>query len=256
MTGDRWLGLMVGNSRLHWGYFVGENLQQTWDTLQVEKIEQLNQVVDSELNSYLQEQIPLYIASVVPSALKIYLQLPQSSIVHTCKIPISGIYKTMGVDRILALWGAGCRYQFPCLVIDSGTALTFTGADDKPQLIGGAILPGVKLQLQSLFFNTASLPEVEIMGDLTPRWAMDTPSAIQSGVIYTIISSIKDFTADWWQKFPNATVIITGGDALLLARYLKQIFPLITEQITVDPNLIFWGMQGYLKLAKSVKSVN
>ncbi len=248
MTDNRWLGLMIGNSRLHWGYFVAEKLEQTWDTLQVDSISQLSQVVDGNLNSYLQEQIPIYFASVVPSATKIYLQLPQARMIHTHLIPLSGIYDTMGVDRILALWGAGCRYQFPCLVIDSGTALTLTGADEKPQLIGGAILPGVKLQLQSLFFNTAALPEIEIMGEVTSRWAINTPSAIQSGVIYTIISGIKDFTEDWLQRFPDSLVILTGGDALVLGRYLRQVFPTVSKKVTVDPNLIFWGMQGYLRI--------
>jgi type III pantothenate kinase len=239
---------MIGNSRLHWSYFVGENLVQTWNTLQVESIKELSQVVDDNLYSFLQEKIPLYLASVVPSATKIYLQLPQSSLIHCHKIPLKGIYNTMGVDRILALWGAKCRYQFPCLVVDSGTALTFTGANEKGELLGGGILPGVKLQLQSLFFNTASLPEIECIGDLTTRWAKDTTLAMQSGVIYTITAGIKDFAENWWLKFPESSVIITGGDALLLAKYLEQVYPLISQKITVDSDLIYWGMQGYLAM--------
>ena len=248
MTTQSWLGLMIGNSRLHWSYFREGQLEQTWNTLKISSMKELERVVDCELASYLEQEIPLYIASVVPSATAIYLQLPQARIINAHKTNISGIYPTMGVDRILALSGAGYRYQFPCLVIDSGTALTFTGANRKPELIGGAILPGVKLQLQSLFFNTAALPEIEIVGDLTPRWAMNTPAAIQSGVIYTIISSIRDFSENWWQQFPGSAVILTGGDALLLAKYLGQVFPIISQKVIVDPNLIFWGMQSYLDL--------
>lgn len=248
MSDYRWLGLMIGNSRLHWSYFVGENLEETWNTLQVENVNQLSDVVSAKLNGYVEEEIPLYIASVVPSATKIYLQLPQSYLICHHKIPLLGVYSTLGVDRILALWGARCRYQFPCLVIDSGTALTFTGADEKGELMGGGILPGVKLQLQSLFFNTAALPEIEIMGELNSRWAKDTNLAMQSGVIYTIIAGIRDFIVDWWQKFPESFVIITGGDAFLLAKYLEQVYPLVREKVVVDPNLIFWGMQGYLTI--------
>lgn len=33
--------------------------------------------------------------------------------------------------------GGGCHYGFPCLVIDSGTALTFSGADEKQNFQGG-----------------------------------------------------------------------------------------------------------------------
>jgi type III pantothenate kinase len=243
---------MIGNSRLHWSFFANGQLKKTWNTLQVEKINQLSQVVAQELSAYLEQKIPLYLASVVPSATKIYLQLPQARMINTQQIPIKGIYHTMGSDRILALWGAGCRYRFPCLVIDGGTALTFTGADEKPELIGGAILAGVRLQQQALFFNTAALPEIEIMGEITPRWAVNTPSAIQSGIIYSLISSIKDFTEDWLKTFPDSSVILTGGDALLLARYLDKVFPLISQIITVDPNLIHWGLKGYVEILTKV----
>lgn len=64
-------------------------------------------------------------------------------------------------------------------------------------------MPGVRLQLQTLFFNTAALPEVQIMGEITPRWATNTPCAIQSGVVYTIVAGIKDFAQDWFKNIPK-----------------------------------------------------
>jgi len=39
------------------------------------------------------------------------------------------VYPTLGIDRALALWGAGETWGWPMLVIDAGTALTLTGAD-------------------------------------------------------------------------------------------------------------------------------
>lgn len=242
---NRWLGLVIGNSRLHWAYFADNQLQQTWNTLQVEKLADLPSVVDSQLNSYLVEKIPLYIASVVPSATKIYLSLPQTKIIDTSKIPLYQVYPTMGCDRILALWGAGLVYGFPCLVVDSGTALTFSGADEKQNFVGGAILPGVRLQLQSLFFYTASLPEVEIMGDIIPRWTNSTPEAIQSGVIYTIIAGIKDFSLHWLERYPHSNIIFTGGDAVILSRYFRAIYPDFENSIKVNTDLIFSGMENY-----------
>ena len=50
---------------------------------------------------------------------------------------------------------------FPMLVIDAGTALTFTGADANQCLVGGAILPGLRLQLASLGQKTGQLPLLE-----------------------------------------------------------------------------------------------
>ena len=204
---DCWLGLMIGNSRLHWCYFCEDELMKTWNTDRVSNLKDLPQVLDEELKEYLVQGLPLYVASVVPSATKIYLPLPQTHIINCNLISLANVYPTMGVDRILALWGGGCHYGFPCLVIDSGTALTFTGADQQKSIIGGAILPGVRLQLQSLFFNTASLPEIEIIGGTIPRWANNTPCAIQSGVINTIIAGIKDFSNDWLCRYPESKVL-------------------------------------------------
>lgn len=242
---ENWLGLMIGNSRLHWAYFQGGELRKTWNTFKADTVAELETVLDTELYGYLQSRISLYVASVVPSATKIYLSLPQTIIIDYQTIPLKNIYDSMGCDRILALWGGGSHYGFPCLVIDSGTALTFSGADENHCFRGGAIMPGVRLQLQSLFFNTAALPEVEIMGDITPRWATNTPCAISSGVIYTIVAGIKDFAHDWLKKYPESKIILTGGDALLLSRYLEYIDPDFSKQFIVDPNLIFLGMQSY-----------
>ena len=242
---------MIGNSRLHWSYFQGKELKQTWNTSQADSLSELAQVVSEELKRYLCSKLPLYVASVVPSATKIYLSLSQARIIDSNLIPLKKVYPTMGIDRVLALWGGGCRYGFPCLVIDSGTALTFTGADEDCNVIGGAILPGVRLQLKSLFFNTASLPEIEIISHMTPRWANNTPCAIQSGVIYTIVAGIKDFTQDWLQKYPHSQVILTGGDALLLSEYVKYLYPDFSDRLIVDSNLIFYGMENYRNLIPS-----
>ena len=239
---------MIGNSRFHWSYFQGKELRQTWNTPQADSLSELAQVVNPELKSYLCAKIPLYVASVVPSATKIYLPLPQTRIINSCLIPLKQVYPTMGIDRVLALWGGGYKYGFPCLVIDSGTALTFTGADQEQNVVGGAILPGVRLQLKSLFFNTASLPEIDIISHMTPRWANNTPCAIQSGVIHTIVAGIKDFTEDWLRQYPHSQVILTGGDALLLSEYIKHLYPDCSDRFIVDSNLIFYAMENYRNL--------
>lgn len=152
----------------------------------------------------------------------------------------------MGVDRAFALWGAGVTYGFPCLVIDAGTALTFTGADAHRRLIGGAILPGLRLQLHSLAQKTAALPEVKLPQTLPQRWARGTPAAIESGVIYTVLAGVQDFIENWWQQHPDSQIVLTGGDGALLLNWL----PLKDREATkvkVDPQLIFWGMRSLIQ---------
>ena len=231
---NNWLALMIGNSRAHWGLFGGETLLQTWHSpLKTGKLK-FPQLSDHR------QTLPLYFASVVPTQTAQW-HAPHSREITLADLPLGGIYATLGIDRALALWGAGVTYGFPCLVIDGGTALTITGAD-RGELVGGAILPGLGVQLQSLAQKTAALPKVNLPTVLPKRWAQQTPEAIQSGVIYTVLAGIKDFMADWWEQFPHSPIILTGGDAALLLGYLQS-FP-DAPQVTVDTNLIFWGMRA------------
>jgi type III pantothenate kinase len=237
---------MIGNSRLHWGYFCGENLQQTWHISHLKTKEDLDNLLPPQLNSLFKQTLSLYIASVVPSQTQFYLNLPQTIIINKKDIPLKGIYNTIGIDRLLALWGAGYKYGFPCLVIDGGTALTFTGANQNQELVGGAILPGVKLQLKSLAINTAALPNTKLTPILPSRWAKNTPDAIRSGVIYTIIAGIKNFIEDWQNQFPHSNIFLTGGDAFTLKAYLDSEFNDFANQIIVDSDLIFYGMRSLI----------
>jgi type III pantothenate kinase len=234
---------MIGNSRLHWGYFDGNILKDNWHTSHLSSINDLRNILPKPLQFLIKQKVPLYIASVVPSQTEFYLNLPQTTLIMPNDIPLKGVYPTMGIDRSLALFGAGCVYGFPCLVIDGGTALTFTGANKKGELIGGAILPGINLQLQSLAMNTAALPVTNLTEILPSRWATNTPDAIKSGVIYTILAGIKNFIEDWLSQFPDSNIIITGGDAIFLQLYLQKQFQDIANQIILDLNLIFVGMR-------------
>jgi type III pantothenate kinase len=148
----------------------------------------------------------------------------------------------LGIDRALAVYGAGKRYGFPCLVIDAGTALTFTGVDGNQSLVGGGILPGLGLQLGSLGEKTAQLPQIILSPHLPPRWAKDTQKAIASGILYTLLAGIRSFSQDWWQQFPESGIFLTGGDAPLLHTFLQQLEPAIAVRLKVDLDLVFWGL--------------
>jgi type III pantothenate kinase len=189
-------------------------------------------------------EIPLYLASVVPHQTRLWQTYPYTNQIDLDDIPLSGVYHGLGCDRALALLGAGETYGYPILVIDGGTALTFTGADANKCLIGGAILPGLGLQLESLGRGTAALPTVQVSGKLPLRWARETDTAIESGVVHTIIAGIRDFIADWQCQFPDSQVLLTGGDGGLLLSYLETEYPHLRGKLITDSRLIFWGMRS------------
>lgn len=237
-----WLALMIGNSRLHWAWFIGETLQEAWDT----KYLPAPTPPSPHLPISPSPPLPLYLASVVPSQTALWQTYPDVRVITLDQIPLQGIYPTLGIDRALALWGAGETWGWPMLAIDAGTALTLTGADANRCLVGGAILPGLGLQLQSLAQRTAELPLVDTrdVASLPPRWALNTPEAIQSGVIYTILAGIRDFIEAWRRQFPGSYITLTGGDRTLLLTYLQFQFPELAVKVIADRHLIFWGMRS------------
>jgi type III pantothenate kinase len=262
--GEIWLALEIGNSRLHWALFIGKKLYSAWDTdhLAESVIQQLAkcQTLDNLLlaispphqkirrkntSSSPPSPPPILIASVVPSQTAIWQTYPNTRVITLDQVPLKGVYPTLGIDRALALWGAGKTWGFPMLVIDAGTALTFTAADGNEYLVGGAILPGLGLQFATLGQQTGQLPLIETrnFASLPPRFALNTTEAIQSGVVHTILAGIKDFVEAWWQLFPDGKIAIKGGDRTLLLNYLQALYPQIAAPLIVEPNLIFWGMR-------------
>ena len=251
-----WLGLAAGNSRLHWGWFRDQILLTTWDTPHLGVAVRSHQLPHLYLHRDLVRQrltdISVYLASVVAQQTKYWQDYHQLKLISLQDIQLSNIYPTMGIDRALAVWGAFNHYQRSCLIIDGGTALTFTGVDQQKQLLGGAILPGLRSQLLTLKQKTAALPEIQLPPNLPLIWALDTESAIASGILHTAISGIYDYILDWLKQFPDSQIIFTGGDGELLAKFLQQKFPNFAGDLVVEKNLVFKG----IKLVSQDKNTN
>jgi type III pantothenate kinase len=219
----KWLALAIGNSRLHWAYFDGQELQQTWHSAYFIPTADWRQAAQPDWS--IPNNIPLYLASVVPVQTAQWQPFAQQ-ILTLADVPLKDMYPTLGIDRALAALGAGETYGYPLLLIDAGTALTFTGINGDRQLVGGAILPGLRLQWQALHQGTAALPEFlpDFQADFKPvnRWAMNTEEAIASGIFYSALASIRDFYLDWQHQFPETALVITGGDGKILYLSLQS----------------------------------
>lgn len=267
------IALAIGNSRLHWGLFAGKTLEKTWDTQHLntdtvsplseqEKAEYLVQTVMRSIEEASSQNLlslpatpafssphtlslvplPLILASVVTKQTAIWQTYPDVRILTLDQLAIGGLYPTLGIDRALAVLGAGNQLGWPVLLIDAGTALTFTGADVNRYLVGGAILPGLGLQLSSLGKKTAALPLISLPQNLPHRWAKDTAGAIQSGVVYATVAGVRDFIEDWRCLFPDSKIAVTGGDRTMLIKYLTAAFPDTAAGLIDAPEAIFWGM--------------
>ncbi len=241
-----WIALVIGNSRLHWAWILGDEIQHRWDTghwdpKAIAQFCQAPSICPDGINQIqFSATVPIVLASVVPDQAQHWQRYQNLQIITLDQIPMPGFYKTLGSDRALASLAAWTRYQTAVLVIDGGTALTFTAVDDQGHFAGGAILPGIRLQGRSLSTGTAQLPDVSTLQTLPDRWAMQSVAAIQSGIVYGILATVRDFVSDWWNRYPHSPVLLTGGDGLFLYEHLQTTWPNAT--IEFDANLVITGI--------------
>ena len=245
-TGDRWLALAVGNSRNLWGLGVGSEVID-WIRLERGRVPQL--VLERQKLGW-----ELWVASVggeIASTVREAIADYRVKTLGLADVPLGGLYETLGLDRALAVLGAYQRLRKAALVVDGGTALTLSAVDGAGLWAGGAILPGLRLQGRALHWQTAALPEVDPVMGLAPggvgteesgewwlpeRWADGTVAAIESGIVYGAIATVRDFAASWRERFPEGAIIFTGGDGECLHQWCG------VEGSEYDAALVLKGM--------------
>ena len=91
--------------------------------------------------------------------------------------------KTVGSDMIVDAVAAIRDYPCPIIIIDMGTATTMSVIDRSGNYIGGVILPGLKVSLDSLSGKTAQLPYISLE---TPGKVIgkNTIDCMRSGIMY------------------------------------------------------------------------
>lgn len=149
----------------------------------------------------------------------------------------------IGADRLANAIAAVNLYPNENIIIVSfGTATTFCAITRNKEYLGGAIMPGMRIAMESLQNNTAKLSAVEIA---KPNFGIGrtTIDNIQSGLYYAQLGTIRELTKlfineAFGDKCP--IVIGTGGFAHLFQDSG-------TLHIT-DPDLILHGINFALKL--------
>ncbi len=139
----------------------------------------------------------------------------------------------IGSDLMCNVMAAYTRYQESVIVVDFGTALTFTAVDSSGEILGVNIVPGLQTAIKSLFTNTSKLPEVELK---LPDSALgkNTIHAIQAGVLYGYTGLVKGMLetiqAETGLSF---RVVATGGLSSILTT-LEGTFDAVDRNLTLD----------------------
>lgn len=137
-------------------------------------------------------------------------------------LPVQLDYKTpdtLGADRVADACGARALHPGEdCLVIDAGTCITVDFLDCDGIYHGGAIMPGIGMNLQALHTFTARLPLVEIApGRKAPVSGRSTEESIVAGTLGAVALALAGYVALYRQRCPRLRVLLTGGDADRLA---------------------------------------
>lgn len=144
---------------------------------------------------------------------------------HQTKVPFYNAYgtpSTLGKDRIALV--AAASYQYPkrnTLIIDAGTCITYDFLSDQNEYLGGAISPGMNIRYRSLHDYTSKLPKLSKSEEYS-LIGSSTAESIHSGVINGIVQEIQGVINQYKEKYPDLTVILTGGDTKFLFKQLKN----------------------------------
>ena len=119
----------------------------------------------------------------------------------------------LGADRVANL--LYCCRTFPrsdTVVVSAGTAITVDCLAGGTRFLGGAIMPGLRMQLHSLASATAQLPALELTPE-APSWCgTSTESCIRAGVMRGTAGAVSRLVTDQLTHLASgAHVIATGG---------------------------------------------
>lgn len=144
----------------------------------------------------------------------------------------------VGADRIANAIGAINAYpNRNIIVIDMGTATTLCAITNTRDYLGGSILPGIRLNMESLKMNTAKLMEVNIEAPQA-YIGRSTRESIQVGLFYSQLGALKEITTGIKKSIFNSedTIVLgTGGFAQLFRD--ENLFDKIL------PDLVLHGLQ-------------
>ena len=141
----------------------------------------------------------------------------------------------VGADLITSAVAGIAEYPLPLVIIDLGTATTLCVIDKNRNYIGGMILPGIRVSLDSLTSRTAQLPRISL--DPPKRLiGKNTIDCMRSGILYGSASCIDGMIDRIEEELGmKTTVVATGGLA-------GTIISLCRHDIILDDELILKGL--------------
>lgn len=195
------------------------------------------------------------LSSVVPSLVHPFLEMlaglfPGANITTVNpdiynKLPLKILNPyQIGADLVSNAVAAFQKFGNFTMVIDFGTALTFTTVGGDAEILGVAIAPGLRTAVGALAGKTAQLPQIHLAAPPSVL-GENTVHAIQAGVVYGftgLVDSIVERTEN--ELGAKLNVVATGGLSSVIA-------PLTNHVKTIEPMLTLEGLVWVNRFANS-----
>ncbi|HET7265098.1 MAG TPA: type III pantothenate kinase [bacterium] len=145
---------------------------------------------------------PLVAGSDTPTGMRILYENPRE----------------VGADRICGTVGAYAKYGGPVIVVDLGTATTFSVVSREGDFLGGAIAPGIGISVDALAEHAAQLHRVPLEA---PRSVIgrSTTTGLQAGIVFGFVGLVNDVVRRIREELGGrAVTVATGGWADLVVK--------------------------------------
>jgi type III pantothenate kinase len=139
----------------------------------------------------------------------------------------------IGTDLVANAVAAYTLYQRDCIVVDFGTALTFTTVEASGKILGVAIAPGLITAMKALFGNTAQLPEVplELPDSVVGK---NTIHAIQSGILWGYVGMVRQMIQKTRAELGEHYIAIATGGLSSILHPLQADFYAVVPHLTLE----------------------
>ena len=141
----------------------------------------------------------------------------------------------LGSDLVVDAVAGIAEYPLPLIIIDMGTATTMSAIDAAGNYLGGVIIPGVRVALDSMVSRTAQLPRISFEA---PKKAIgkNTIECMKSGSVLGSASMLDGMIDRLEEELSqDATVVATGGIAPFITPHCKH-------KIVCDDTLLLKGL--------------
>lgn len=231
------LAVDAGNTRIKWGLHDGRDWERTASvpTAEVQRLTQawtalderprrviVSNVAGPAVGESIAQALAILGAPIVP-----FVPLAeQAGVVNRYDVS-----HQLGTDRWAALIAARNRVKGACVVVHAGTTIVVDALSEAGEFLGGLLVPGIDLMVESLARRIESLRVPPGGYDEFPR---NTPDALASGAMDAAAGAVRSMVRRLAARGGSSpAIVVAGGAAARLLPHLEGEV-LMAEHLVLD----------------------